>query len=76
MTKIDSNELNYMDNNDTIRTIGELKEFLNKFNDNDILSGEYRKEFLGEFVNYEYRPLLKSLFEKNGNVVTLKAMIY
>jgi hypothetical protein len=65
-----------MDNNDTIRTIGELKEFLNKFNDNDILSGEYRKEFLGEFVNYEYRPLLKSLFEKNGNVVTLKAMIY
>jgi len=65
-----------MDNNDTIRTIGELKEFLNQFNDNDILSGEYRKEFLGEFVNYEYRPLLKSLFEKNGNVVTLKAMIY
>lgn len=65
-----------MDNNDTIRTIGELKEFLNQFNDNDILSGEYRKEILGEFVNYEYRPLLKSLFDKNGNVVTLKAMIY
>ena len=65
-----------MDKNGTIRTVGELKEFLNQFNDNDILSGEYRKEFLGEFVNYEYRPLLKSLFEKNGNVVTLKAMIY
>ena len=65
-----------MDKNGTIRTVGELKEFLNQFNDNDILSGEYRKEFLGEFVNYEYRLLLKSLFEKNGNVVTLKAMIY
>jgi hypothetical protein len=69
-------EIKHNDNN-VIQTIGQLKEFLNSFDDNALLDCEYINIQFGKYLGIKHRPLLKSLFEKTieGNIL-FKAMFY
>lgn len=65
-------------NNDTLRTIGELKKYLSDcFDDNDILSVEYVQILNNTVVDIKDRPFLKSLIDiDNSGKVKMKLPIY
>ena len=62
--------------NNVIHTVGDLIKFLETFEEDSILSCEYINVQFGKYLGIKERPLLKSLFRKDGNIVKLNAMLY
>ena len=47
---------------ETIRTVGEMIDFLSQFDRDTILSAEYAKMFGGHVIDYVVRPIVKDAF--------------
>ena len=59
-----------------IRTIGDLVEYLQTLKQDKLLSCEYINVQLGQYVGIKDRPFLKSLIKDDGDKYILTAMFY
>ena len=62
---------------ETIRTVGEMIDFLSQFDRNTILSAEYAKMFVDQIIDYVVRPIVKDAFSiAEDNEIRLTHLIY
>lgn len=62
---------------ETIRTVGEMIDFLSQFNRDMILSAEYAKMFDNQIVDYVVMPIVKDAFSMaDDNEIRLTHLIY
>lgn len=62
---------------ETIRTVGEMIDFLSQFNRDTILSAEYAKMFDNRVVDYIVMPIVKDAFSMaDDNEIRLTHLIY
>ena len=62
---------------ETIRTVGEMIDFLSQFDRDTILSAEYAKMFDSRVIDYVVRPIVKDAFSMaDDNEIRLTHLIY
>ena len=62
---------------ETIRTVGEMIDFLSQFDRDIILSAEYAKMFDNRIVDYIVMPIVKDAFSiAEDNEIRLTHLIY
>ena len=62
---------------ETIRTVGEMIDFLSQFDRDMILSAEYAKMFGSQVIDYVVRPIVKDAFSMaEDNEIRLTHLIY
>ena len=62
---------------ETIRTVGEMIDFLSQFDRDMILSAEYAKMFDNRVIDYVVRPTVKDAFSMaDDNEIRLTHLIY
>ena len=62
---------------ETIRTVGEMIDFLSQFDRDTILSAEYAKMFDNRIVDYIVMPIVKDAFSiADDNEIRLTHLIY
>ena len=62
---------------ETIRTVGEMIDFLSQFDRDMILSAEYAKMFGGQVIDYVVRPIVKDAFSiAEDNEIRLTHLVY
>ena len=62
---------------ETIRTVGEMIDFLSQFDKDMILSAEYAKMFDNQVVDYVVMPIVKDAFSMaDDNEIRLTHLIY
>ena len=62
---------------ETIRTVGEMIDFLSQFDRDMILSAEYAKMFDNRVIDYVVRPIVKDAFSMaEDNEIRLTHVIY
>ena len=62
---------------ETIRTVGEMIDFLSQFDSDMILSAEYAKMFDNRVVDYVVMPIVKDAFSMaDDNEIRLTHLIY
>ena len=62
---------------ETIRTVGEMIDFLSQFDRDMILSAEYAKMFDSQVVDYIMMPIVKDAFSiAEDNEIRLTHLIY
>ena len=62
---------------ETIRTVGEMIDFLSQFDRDMILSAEYAKMFDNRIVDYIVMPIVKDAFSiAEDNEIRLTHLIY
>lgn len=62
---------------ETIRTVGEMIDFLSQFDRDTILSAEYAKMFDNRIVDYIVMPIVKDAFSMaDDNEIRLTHLIY
>lgn len=62
---------------ETIRTVGEMIDFLSRFDRDTILSAEYAKMFGTQVIDYIVRPIVKDAFSMaDDNEIRLTHLIY
>ena len=62
---------------ETIRTVGEMIDFLSQFDRDTILSAEYAKMFDNRVVDYIAMPIVKDAFSMaDDNEIRLTHLIY
>ena len=67
-----------MENNiETIRTVGEMIDFLSQFDRDMILSAEYAKMFGTQVIDYITMPIVKDAFSMaEDNEIRLAHLVY
>ena len=62
---------------ETIRTVGEMIDFLSQFDRDTILSAEYAKMFSTQVIDYVVMPIVKDAFSMaEDNEIRLTHLIY
>ena len=62
---------------ETIRTVGEMIDFLSQFDRNMILSAEYAKMFGTQVIDYIVMPIVKDAFSMaEDNEIRLTHLVY
>lgn len=62
---------------ETIRTVGEIIDFLSQFDRDTILSAEYAKMFGTQVIDYVVMPIVKDAFSMaDDNEIRLTHLIY
>ena len=62
---------------ETIRTVGEMIDFLSQFERDTILSAEYSKMFDNQVIDYVVMPIVKDAFSMaDDNEIRLTHLIY
>ena len=62
---------------ETIRTVGEMIDFLSQFDRDMILSAEYAKIFDGQIIDYIAMPIVKDAFSiAEDNEIRLTHLVY
>ena len=62
---------------ETIRTVGEMIDFLSQFDRDMILSAEYAKMFGGQIIDYIVMPIVKDAFSvADDNEIRLTHLVY
>ena len=62
---------------ETIRTVGEMIDFLSQFDRDTILSAEYAKMFDNRVMDYVVRPIVKDAFSMaDDNEIRLTHLVY
>lgn len=62
---------------ETIRTVGEMIDFLSQFDRDTILSAEYAKMFGTQVIDYIVMPIVKDAFSMaDDNEIRLTHLIY
>ena len=62
---------------ETIRTVGEMIDFLSQFDRDTILSAEYAKMFDTQVIDYVVMPIVKDAFSiAEDNEIRLTHLIY
>ena len=62
---------------ETIRTVGEMIDFLSQFNKDMILSAEYAKMFDNRVIDYVVMPIVKdAFFMADDNEIRLTHLVY
>ena len=62
---------------ETIRTVGEMIDFLSQFDRDTILSAEYAKMFDNRVVDYIVMPIVKDAFSiAEDNEIRLTHLVY
>ena len=62
---------------ETIRTVGEMIDFLSQFDKDTILSAEYAKMFDNQVVDYIVMPIVKDAFSMaEDNEIRLTHLVY
>ena len=62
---------------ETIRTVGEMIDFLSQFDRDMILSAEYAKMFDTQVIDYVVMPIVKDAFSMaDDNEIRLTHLIY
>lgn len=62
---------------ETIRTVGEMIDFLSQFDRDTILSAEYAKMFGTQVIDYVVMPIVKDAFSMaDDNEIRLTHLIY
>ena len=62
---------------ETIRTVGEMIDFLSQFDRDTILSAEYTKIFGGQIIDYIVMPIVKDAFSMaEDNEIRLTHLVY
>lgn len=62
---------------ETIRTVGEMIDFLSQFDRDTILSAEYAKMFDTQVIDYIVMPIVKDAFSMaDDNEIRLTHLIY
>ena len=62
---------------ETIRTVGEMIDFLSQFDRDTILSAEYAKMFDTQVIDYVVMPIVKDAFSMaEDNEIRLTHLVY
>ena len=62
---------------ETIRTVGEMIDFLSQFDRDTILSAEYAKMFGTQVIDYVVMPIVKDAFSMaDDNEIRLTHLVY